>query len=99
MGALARKQILRCDRRERVLDDPLELVPVDPVVQQHAEPARCPTYGGRTKRSAFAAMRSSWFPGGAAHQIAKRPSPWWSSSSIRKHLLPRTKKLGAPWLG
>ena len=34
-----------------------------------------------------------------AHQIAKRPSPWWLSRSMRKHFLSRMKNDGAPWLG
>src|SRR5438105_2447039 len=37
-------------------------------------------------------------PSAAAHQIANRPSPWWFVITIRKARLPRTKKLGAPWL-
>ena len=37
-------------------------------------------------------------PAGAAHQIAKRPSPWWSVSTITNGRLPRTKNVGAPWL-
>src|SRR2546423_3034619 len=37
-------------------------------------------------------------PAGAAHQIAKRPSPWWLVSTIRNARLPRTKNVGAPWL-
>jgi hypothetical protein len=36
---------------------------------------------------------------GAAHQIAKRPSPWWSVSTMTNARLPRTKNVGAPWLG
>src|SRR5581483_9780172 len=37
--ARVRQQLLRRDGRERVLDDPRELVPVDAVVEPHAEPA------------------------------------------------------------
>jgi hypothetical protein len=37
-----------------------------------------------------------WSPSGAAHQIAKRPSPWWSVSTITNARLPRTKNVGAP---
>src|SRR5262245_24844648 len=36
------EQPLRRDGRERVLDDPLDLVPVDAVVQLDAEPAAVP---------------------------------------------------------
>ena len=42
MGALAGQQTLRSNGRKRVLDDALDLVPVDAVVQQHAEPPAVP---------------------------------------------------------
>src|SRR5581483_5168232 len=57
---------------------------------------RCPTYGGTKKRSGSASTSVACNPGGAAHQIAKRPSPWWFRSTIRKARFPRTKNVGAP---
>src|SRR5438552_2036666 len=37
---------------------------------------RCPTYGGMKNFDGSASTSSCWSPGGAAHQIAKRPSAW-----------------------
>src|SRR5919108_4597185 len=59
---------------------------------------RWPTYGGTKNRSGSASTSIVCMPSGAAHQIAKRPSPWWFVRTIRNARLPRTKKVGAPWL-
>src|SRR5581483_4183428 len=59
---------------------------------------RWPTYGGTKNRSGSASASIPCTPAAAAHQIAKRPSPWWSVSTIRNAFLPRTKNVGAPWL-
>src|SRR5919197_240561 len=59
---------------------------------------RCPTYGGTKNRWGSPATSACCIPSGAAHQIAKRPSPWWFVSTMRKARLPRTKNVGAPWL-
>ena len=59
---------------------------------------RWPTYGGTKNRSGSASTSICCMPSAAAHQIAKRPSPWWSVSTITNGRLPRTKKVGAPWL-
>src|ERR1700730_8083328 len=37
-------------------------------------------------------------PSGAAHQIARRPSPWWSSRYMTNDRLPPMKNVGWPWL-
>src|SRR3954451_18932019 len=57
-----------------------------------------PTYGGTKNLSGSASTSICCIPSGAAHQIAKRASPWWLSITVRKARLPRTKKVGAPWL-
>src|ERR671937_1906521 len=59
---------------------------------------RWPTYGGTKNRSGSASTSSRCMPSGAAHQIAKRPSPWWFVTTITNARLPRTKNVGAPWL-
>ena len=59
---------------------------------------RWPTYGGTKNRSGSASTSIVCVPGSAAHQIAKRPSPWWFASTIRNARFPRTKNVGAPWL-
>src|SRR3954454_5709318 len=59
---------------------------------------RVPTYGGTKNLSGSASTSICCIPSGAAHQIAKPASPWWLSITIRKARLPRTKKVGAPWL-
>jgi hypothetical protein len=56
-------------------------------------------YGGTKKRSGSASTSERWRPAGAAHQSAKRPSPWWFVTTMTKARLPRTKNVGAPWLG
>src|SRR5689334_2671914 len=35
-------------------------------------------------------------PGGAAHQMPRMPSPWWSSTNIAIVFLPRTNQAGLP---
>src|SRR5919108_2441532 len=60
---------------------------------------RWPTYAGTKNRSGSWRTSSPCTPGGAGHQIASRPSPWWLSRNIASVLWSRTKNAGDPWLG
>ena len=51
----------------------------------------------RKNRSGSDATSSSWAPGGAAHQMPRRPSSWWSSTKVTNVFLPCTNHVGEPW--
>ncbi|OLC57689.1 MAG: hypothetical protein AUH85_02660 [Chloroflexi bacterium 13_1_40CM_4_68_4] len=57
---------------------------------------RCDTYGGTKKCSGRASASVRCAPGGAAHQSARRPSPWWSSMKVTNERFSRMKNVGAP---
>ena len=92
-------ELLRCDLTVGVGADLRHLVPVGVDVEATPSQPRPPTYGGRKNRSGSCSTSWACVPGGAAHQMASRPSWWWSSRNITNVFLSRTKNVGDPWLG